>query len=59
MPIVEYQCPKCQKVEEKIFKVNEKIPDYFYNSCCHAKSEKLISIPAKRRDMTIVGDNKL
>ena len=59
MALFEFRCPKCGKIEEKIFKAGEKSPRYFYNSCCYVKSERIISVPAKRRDMTVVGDNKL
>jgi len=58
-PLYDFKCPACGKVEEKIFKSGEGVPDYFYNQCCFKRSVRLIGIPAKRRDMTVVGDNKL
>lgn len=60
-PLIEYQCPNCENIIERIFGQKETIPDKLYNYCdaCCGHMNKIISVPAKRRDMTVVGDNKL
>lgn len=62
-PLIEYQCPNCQNIIEKIYKQGDTIPDKLFNhcTCCCGHMFKIISVPGFRRDQTVImkGDNKL
>lgn len=61
MGLHEYQCPRCDFIVERIFSIVEQPPEQVHlcPQCRNLYLNKIISVPAKRRDMTVIGDNKL